>query len=119
MPLTDLSPAGAAHVQSVIEERLAALSARQGLKETVTIEWRGQQVAIETISMPLELLYYNPMTHRVRAQRTLDTERDREPTKRHRVQGITVVIENQHCSKQRQGNGAEGNQRRAPVTQEQ
>jgi len=78
MSLTDLSPAGAAHVQSVIEERLAALSAQRGLKETVTIEWRGQQVPIEVISMPLELLYYNPVTHRVRAQRTLDAERDRE-----------------------------------------
>lgn len=78
MPLSDLKPAAAAHIQAVIEERLAAVSAQQGPKETVTIEWRGQQMPIEVIAMPLELLYYNPVTHRLRAQRTLDAERDHE-----------------------------------------
>jgi len=78
MSLADLSPAEGNHVQSVIEQRLTARAAQQGLKETVTIEWRGQQMPIEVISMPLDLLYYNPATHRIRAQRTLDPERDRE-----------------------------------------
>jgi hypothetical protein len=78
MSLDELSPAAATHVQSVIEARLAGLAASPGPRETVNIEWRGQPLAVEVITMPLDLLYYNPVTHRIRAQRTLDAERDRE-----------------------------------------
>ncbi len=46
--------------------------------EKVTIEWRGQPKHLYVISMPVELLYYNPDTHRIRAQRSLDPVRDRE-----------------------------------------
>jgi hypothetical protein len=44
--------------------------------EKVTIEWRGQPKHLYVISMPVDLLYYNPDTHRIRAQRSLDPVRD-------------------------------------------
>ena len=75
MPLT--SPPNAADVRKVVEERLAALSGG-GLQETVTIEWRGQQKPLPVISMPVDLLSYNPSTHRIRAQRSLDAARDHD-----------------------------------------
>jgi len=75
--LTSLaSPANADDVRKVIEARLAALGT--GLQETVNVEWRGQQKPVPVISMPLDLLSYNPNTHRIRAQRTLDAARDHE-----------------------------------------
>jgi hypothetical protein len=72
-----LMPSNAGDVKRVIEDRLEALEKQPGLKETVTIEWRGTQLTIAVISMPLGLLSYNPTTHRVRAQRTLDAQKDR------------------------------------------
>jgi hypothetical protein len=45
--------------------------------EKVTIEWRGQPKHLYVISMPVDILYYNPDTHRIRAQRSLDPKRDR------------------------------------------
>jgi hypothetical protein len=52
----------------------------KGAQETVTIEWRGQPHHIPVISMPLDLLHYNPDTHRIRAQRSVNPvlERDLE-----------------------------------------
>jgi len=73
-------PPNAADVRKVVEDRLAALKAEPGLRETVTIEWRGEQLTIPVISMPVGLLSYNPLTHRIRAQRTLDPHRDDELT---------------------------------------
>ena len=68
-------------VRKVIEDRLAALDDSSGYVETTNIEWRGQPRAIPVISMPVNLLVYNPDTHRVRAQRTLDPDRDAELTR--------------------------------------
>ena len=45
--------------------------------EKITIEWRGQPKHLYVISMQVDLLYYNPDTHRIRAQRSLDPVRDR------------------------------------------
>ncbi|MFI6325533.1 transcriptional regulator [Nonomuraea sp. NPDC050556] len=61
-------------VRSMISERLAEAVSANG--EKITIEWRGQQKHLYVISMPVDLLYYNPDTHRIRAQRTLDPVRD-------------------------------------------
>lgn len=72
MPLT--RPANADDVRKVVEDRLTALGS--GLQETVPVEWRGQQRILPVISMPVDLLSYNPYTHRVRAQRSLDAARD-------------------------------------------
>lgn len=76
--MTREAPPNALHVQSVVEERLAALKEEGGLRETATVEWRGAQRAVPVVSMPVDLLVYNPGTHRIRAQRTLDPARDRE-----------------------------------------
>jgi hypothetical protein len=67
-------------VRNVVEERLAAAEAAPGLKETVTVEWRGSPLVLPVVTMPVDLLAYNPDTHRIRAQRTLDSERDAELT---------------------------------------
>jgi hypothetical protein len=70
-------PTNSADVAQLIDQRLAALKGTGDVvKETVTIDWRGQQLSIPVISMPLKLLKYNPDTHRIRAQRTLDPARD-------------------------------------------
>src|SRR3954468_16987708 len=69
-------PANAIDVQDVVKQRLKAAE-EEGLAETVTIEWRGGSQVLRVISMPVKLLSYNPGTHRIRAQRTLDAARDR------------------------------------------
>ena len=70
MPTTN--PPNADQVRKVVEERLHALEAIKGAQETVTIEWRGQQHHLPVISMPVDLLHFNPDTHRIRAQRSMD-----------------------------------------------
>ena len=47
-----------------------------GVNEALNVEWRGEQKSVPVITMPLALLSFNPDTHRVRAQRTLDPARD-------------------------------------------
>lgn len=69
-------PPNAEDVRRIVEERLAAQREEGGLPVTTTIEWRGEQRATPVISMPVALLTYNPHTHRVRAQRSLDPARD-------------------------------------------
>jgi ParB-like chromosome segregation protein Spo0J len=63
-------------IRSLVEERLReAMAGAGGAK--ITVDWRGEQKHLHVISMPVELLYLNPDTHRIRAQRTLDPERNR------------------------------------------
>ena len=62
-------------IRSMVEERLRQAMAENGAK--VTVEWRGEQKHLSVISMPVDLLYLNPDTHRIRAQRTLDGDRAR------------------------------------------
>ncbi|MFJ2503577.1 transcriptional regulator [Microbacterium sp. NPDC087592] len=50
-------------------DRLGALHEEKGVKESIQIEWRGAPKSLPVITMPLALLYYNPDTHRIRAQR--------------------------------------------------
>jgi hypothetical protein len=72
------NPPNATEVRKIVEERLAALKSIEGAQETVTIEWRGQPIHITVISMPVALLCYNPGTHRVRAQRSMNPILERE-----------------------------------------
>jgi hypothetical protein len=73
------NPSNAAEVRKVIEERLDALeSMKGGVKETVTVEWRGSQLAVPVISMPVNILHYNPDTRRIRAQRSMDSAREQD-----------------------------------------
>jgi hypothetical protein len=71
---SDVPPEGE-QIQSMVKERLEEASKANG--EKLTIEWRGEQRHLYVISMPVDLLCYNPDTHRIRAQRSLDPERDR------------------------------------------
>ena len=71
-----IEPPNAKEVQSVVEKRLA--SALVGLEESVTIEWRDAKRAIPVISMPVDLVYYNPNTRRIQAQRGIDSARQEE-----------------------------------------
>ena len=69
------APPESAKTRSMVEERL--LQAEQDNGEKLTVDWRGQPRHLNVISMPVEVLYYNPDTHRVRAQRSLDPYRNR------------------------------------------
>ncbi|MEV7718837.1 ParB/RepB/Spo0J family partition protein [Streptomyces sp. NPDC088184] len=60
-------------IRSMVEERLKQAMADNGAK--VTVEWRGEQKHLSVISMPVDLLYFNPDTHRIRAQLTLDPQK--------------------------------------------
>ncbi|MEW2393735.1 transcriptional regulator [Streptomyces venezuelae] len=61
-------------VRSLVDERLKQAMAENGAK--ISVEWRGEQRHLHVISMPVDMLYFNPDTHRIRAQRTLDPERN-------------------------------------------
>ncbi|MEV0645504.1 ParB/RepB/Spo0J family partition protein [Phytomonospora sp. NPDC050363] len=74
MPAKFGVPPEGARIRSLIKERLNQAVAEDGAK--ITIDWRGEQKHLHVISIPVDLLYFNPDTHRIRAQRTLDPERD-------------------------------------------
>ncbi|GHG58144.1 ParB/RepB/Spo0J family partition protein [Streptomyces griseocarneus] len=71
-------PPLAAENKELIEQRLHEVAQQAGARETQTIEWRGTPTHFEVIDMPVDALYYNPGTHRIRAQRSHDPERDRK-----------------------------------------
>ncbi|WP_241387368.1 ParB/RepB/Spo0J family partition protein [Rhodococcus sp. CH91] len=62
-------------IRSLVTERLAVARQEDGAK--VTVDWRGQQKHLNVITMPVGMLYFNPDTHRIRAQRTLDADLNR------------------------------------------
>jgi hypothetical protein len=62
----------AAQINDIVADRLAALDEHKDAQETVSIEWRGTTIHVPVISMPVDLVAYNPDTHRIRAQRTVD-----------------------------------------------
>lgn len=68
-------PPRGAQISQIVSERIAEAARANG--EKVTIEWRGEAKHLYVIAMPVDLLYYNPDTHRIRAQRSLDPVRDR------------------------------------------
>jgi hypothetical protein len=62
----------AADVNRIVTKRLTALEEHKDAQETVSVEWRGSAIHIPVISMPVDLVAYNPDTHRIRAQRSVD-----------------------------------------------
>ncbi|MCC9703952.1 hypothetical protein E4N62_00895 [Streptomyces sp. MNU76] len=76
-------PPRAAAFSELIKKRLEEVRGAGGTRETVTVDWNGQQTHVDVIDLPLSGLYLNPGTHRIRAQRTFDPVRDealeREP----------------------------------------
>lgn len=75
-----MEPKDAADIEAVVEDRLAAVATNSGFGETVTVEWRGGNLSLPVVKMPVAMLYYNPATHRIRAQREVDPERNRSLT---------------------------------------
>ncbi|MFF4187715.1 transcriptional regulator [Streptomyces sp. NPDC001691] len=71
-------PPRAEENQDLVRQRLAEVGTAGGAQETLTVEWRGVPLHVEVINMPVTALYYNPGTHRVRAQRSYDLVRDRQ-----------------------------------------
>ncbi|MET8246184.1 hypothetical protein ABZV31_18215 [Streptomyces sp. NPDC005202] len=69
-------PPRAAEFSELIKKRLEEVRAVGGTRETVTVDWNGQQAHVEVIDLPLSGLYFNPGTHRIRAQRSHDAVRD-------------------------------------------
>lgn len=65
-------PLSAKSTEDLVATRVDALQEEKGIKESVQVEWRGAPKSLPVISMPLSLLYYNPDTHRIRAQRDYD-----------------------------------------------
>ncbi|MYX13937.1 transcriptional regulator [Streptomyces sp. SID8374] len=68
-------PPGAEENRALVRARLDEIAAGGGTRETFTVEWRGQPEHLEVIQMPVGDLYYNPATHRIRAQAGHDPER--------------------------------------------
>lgn len=69
-------PPKAAEIRTLVDERLKQARSEGGAR--VTVDWRGgEQRHLHVISMPVNLLYFNPDTHRIRAQLDLDPERNR------------------------------------------
>ncbi|GGZ12247.1 transcriptional regulator [Streptomyces nitrosporeus] len=58
--------------RTLVRSRLREVEAGSGPRETLTVEWRGHPEHLEVIQMPVGNLYYNPATHRIRAQSSHD-----------------------------------------------
>ncbi|GAB92715.1 hypothetical protein [Gordonia rhizosphera] len=63
-------------IKDMVNKRLNDARAADG--ERLTVEWQGSTRHLHVISMPTESLLYNPDTHRIRAQRSLKPDLDRE-----------------------------------------
>ncbi|WP_329208657.1 transcriptional regulator [Streptomyces sp. NBC_00683] len=61
-------PPRAEENRATVQARLAESAAGGGTRETFTVEWRGKPEHLEVIEMEVGDLYYNPATHRIRAQ---------------------------------------------------
>ncbi|MEU0342695.1 hypothetical protein ABZ092_28010 [Streptomyces bobili] len=69
-------PPRAAEFSEMIKKKVEEVRAAGGTRETVTVDWNEQQAHVEVIDLPLSGLYFNPGTHRIRAQRSHDAGRD-------------------------------------------
>ncbi|MFJ9849517.1 hypothetical protein [Streptomyces sp. NPDC101150] len=70
-------PPRAAEFSELIKKRVEEVKSSGGTRETVTVDLHGQPQNVEVIDLPLSGLYYNPATHRIRAQRTHDAQKNR------------------------------------------
>lgn len=61
---------------TIVKQRLDGAAREDGAK--VTVDWRGETRHLRVISMPIDVLYFNPDTHRIRAQRTMNPARNRQ-----------------------------------------
>jgi hypothetical protein len=72
------TPPLAEDIRALVADRLREAELENA--EKLTVEYRGAQKHLYGIAMPTDMLYLNPDTHRVRAQRTSNPERDAELT---------------------------------------
>jgi len=72
------TPPLAEDIRALVADRLREAELENA--EKLTVEYRGAQKHLYVIAMPTDMLYLNPDTHRVRAQRTSNPERDAELT---------------------------------------
>ncbi|MFD4246581.1 hypothetical protein ACFWP3_34035 [Streptomyces sp. NPDC058525] len=72
------APPRAEEFSARIEGRLKEVKESGGTRETVTVDWNSQTAHVEVIDVPLSSLYFNPGTHRIRAQRSHDPIRDKQ-----------------------------------------
>ncbi|MFD3474174.1 transcriptional regulator [Streptomyces sp. NPDC058695] len=70
------NPPLAAENREIVEQRLKEAAVGDGPRETLTVEWRTKPQVVEVIDMPVDSLYFNPATHRIRAQRSYKPEED-------------------------------------------
>ncbi|MFF0017092.1 hypothetical protein [Streptomyces sp. NPDC005374] len=69
-------PPRADEFSELIKKKVAEVKTASGTRETVTVDWNEQQAHVEVIDLPLNGLYLNPSTHRIRAQRSYDPVQD-------------------------------------------
>jgi hypothetical protein len=69
-------PPGSAVIRALVEQRLAEVDGAAGVSETIKVEFRGLPVNVQVIDMPVTRVFYNPGTHRIRAQRSHDLGKD-------------------------------------------
>ncbi|MEU9373172.1 transcriptional regulator [Streptomyces sp. NPDC048255] len=67
-------PPDAAENAEFVARRLKEQADVDGVRETVTVDWNGRPLHVGVIDVPLRSLYYNPATHRIRAQRGHDPD---------------------------------------------
>ncbi|MEW1695554.1 transcriptional regulator [Streptomyces sp. NPDC093249] len=64
----DLPPKAEENAE-LVARRLDEAGKGDAIAETVTVEWNGRPLHVGVIDMPLSDVYFNPATHRIRAQR--------------------------------------------------
>ncbi|MBW8738845.1 MAG: hypothetical protein JF621_17535 [Streptomyces turgidiscabies] len=72
------APPQADELSELIKKKLAEAQTAGGTRETVTVDWNEQKAHVDVIDLPLSKLYFNPSTHRIRAQRSHDAAKDVE-----------------------------------------
>ncbi|MEH0555701.1 hypothetical protein [Streptomyces sp. B21-101] len=72
------APPQADELSELIKKKVAEAQTTGGTRETVTVDWNEQKAHVDVIDLPLSKLYFNPSTHRIRAQRSHDAARDAE-----------------------------------------
>lgn len=69
-------PPNAAEFSEMVKRRLDDVRNAGGTRETVTVDWNGQPLHCEVIDCPISSVFYNPGTHRIRAQRSHNPAKD-------------------------------------------
>lgn len=72
------APPRADELSELIKKKVAEAQTAGGTRETVTVDWNEQKAHVDVIDLPLSKLYFNPSTHRIRAQRSHDAAKDAE-----------------------------------------